>query len=196
MTITASNHNMRTQSKDQRDKTNNRLLAIVAVVAMSMVGLAYASVPLYKLFCQVTGFGGTTQIATQAPEQALLTVEPLAVRLDANVNPQLNWSFVPVEQEVSLKPGEEVTAIYRATNIGAMPSTGTATFNVTPQKAGPYFMKIECFCFTEQTLQPGESVDMPVRFFLDSEIVSDINTSDIDEIVLSYTFFKAMDNAS
>ena len=196
MTITASNHNLHNQGKDHRYKTNNRLLAVVAVVAMSMVGLAYASVPLYKLFCQVTGFGGTTQIATQAPEQALLTVEPLAVRLDANVNPQLNWSFVPVEHEVSLKPGEEVTAIYRATNIGAMPSTGTATFNVTPQKAGPYFMKIECFCFTEQTLQPGESVDMPVRFFLDSEIVSDINTSDIDEIVLSYTFFKAMDNTS
>ena len=196
MTITASNHNLHNQGKDQRDKTNNRLLFVVAVVAMSMVGLAYASVPLYKLFCQVTGFGGTTQIATQAPEQALLTVEPLAVRLDANVNPQLNWSFVPVEQEVSLKPGEEVTAIYRATNIGTMPSPGTATFNVTPQKAGPYFMKIECFCFTEQTLQPGESVDMPVRFFLDSEIVSDINTSDIDEIVLSYTFFKAMDNTS
>ena len=196
MTITASNHNLHNQGKDQRDKTNNRLLAVVAVVAMSMVGLAYASVPLYKLFCQVTGFGGTTQIATQAPEQALLSAEPLAVRLDANVNPQLNWSFVPVEQEVSLKPGEEITAIYRATNIGAMPSTGTATFNVTPQKAGPYFMKIECFCFTEQTLQPGETVDMLVRFFLDSEIVSDINTSDIDEIVLSYTFFKAMDNTS
>ena len=196
MTITASNHNLHNQGKDQRNKTNNRLLAVVAVVAMSMVGLAYASVPLYKLFCQVTGFGGTTQIATQAPEQALLTAEPLAVRLDANVNPQLNWSFVPVEQEVSLKPGEEITAVYRATNIGAMPSTGTATFNVTPQKAGPYFMKIECFCFTEQTLKPGESVDMPVRFFLDSEIVSDINTSDIDEIVLSYTFFKAMDSTS
>ena len=192
MKITASNHNMHNQSKYQRDKNNNRLLAVIAVVAMSMVGLAYASVPLYKLFCQVTGFGGTTQIATQAPEQALLSAKPLAVRLDANVNPQLNWSFVPVEQEVSLKPGEEVTAIYRATNIGTMPSTGTATFNVTPQKAGPFFMKIECFCFTEQTLQPGESVDMPVRFFLDSEIVS----SDIDEIVLSYTFFKAMDNTS
>ena len=196
MTITASNHNLHNQGKDQRDKTNIRLLAAVAVVAMSMVGLAYASVPLYKLFCQVTGFGGTTQIATQAPEQALLIADPLKVRLDANVNPQLNWSFVPVEQQVSLKPGEEITAIYRATNIGKMPSTGTATFNVTPQKAGPYFMKIECFCFTEQTLQPGESIDMPVRFFLDSEIVSDINTSDIDEIVLSYTFFKAMDNTS
>ena len=196
MTITASNHKMHNQGKDHRDKTNNRLLFVVAVVAMSMVGLAYASVPLYKLFCQVTGFGGTTQIATQAPEKALITVEPLAVRLDANVNPQLNWSFVPVQQEVSLKPGEEVTAIYRATNIGTTPSTGTATFNVTPQKAGPYFMKIECFCFTQQTLKPGESVDMPVRFFLDSEIVSDINTSDIDEIVLSYTFFKAMGNTS
>ena len=196
MTIKVLEHHPHNQRTNQRDKNNKRLLAVVTVVVGSMVGLAYASVPLYKLFCQVTGFGGTTQIAAQAPEQALLNAKPVAVRLDANVNPQLNWSFVPVEQEVSLKPGEEVTAIYRATNIGMMPSTGTATFNVTPQKAGPYFMKIECFCFTEQTLQPGESVDMPVRFFLDSEIVSDINTSDIDEIVLSYTFFKAMDNTS
>ena len=196
MTITASQHNQQYQTRYQRDKTNKRLLAVVAFVALSMVGLAYASVPLYKLFCQATGFGGTTQVATRAPEHAVLTVEPLSVRFDANVNPQLNWSFVPVEQEVRLKPGEEVTAIYRATNIGTLPSTGTATFNVTPQKAGPYFMKIECFCFTEQTLVPGESVDMPVRFFLDSEIASDINTADIDEIVLSYTFFKAMDNTS
>ena len=180
----------------QRDRTNKRLLVAVAVLVASMVGLAYASVPLYKLFCQVTGFGGTTQIATQAPEQALLSAKPLAVRLDANVHPKLNWSFVPVEHAVILKPGEEVTAIYRATNIGMIPSTGTATFNVTPQKAGSYFMKIECFCFTEQTLQPGESVDMPVRFFLDSEIAFDINTSDIDEIVLSYTFFESIDNTS
>ena len=196
MTAAASEHNPHNQYAEQRDRTNKRLLAVVAIVALSMAGLAYASVPLYKLFCQVTGFGGTTQIATQAPEQTPVSSESLAVRLDANVNPQLHWSFVPVKQEMSLKPGEEVTAIYRATNVGMMPSTGTATFNVTPQKAGPYFMKIECFCFTEQTLQPGESIDMPVRFFLDSEIVSDINTSDIDEIVLSYTFFKAMDNTS
>ena len=196
MKITASEHNPHKQFTDRRDKSNNRLLVAVAVVAMSMVGLAYASVPLYKLFCQVTGFGGTTQISTQVPEYAPLTAEPLAVRFDANVNPQLNWSFVPVKQKVSLTPGKEVTAIYRATNVGTLPSTGTATFNVTPQKAGPYFMKIECFCFTEQTLLPGESIDMPVRFFLDSEISSDINTADIDEIVLSYTFFKAMDNTS
>lgn len=183
-------------SPADQQKSNNRLLLIVALVVASMVGLAYASVPLYKLFCQVTGFGGTTQVATEAPDQPLASEAPLSVRLDANVNPQLNWSFVPVEAEVRLKPGEEVTALYRATNIGTEPSTGTATFNVTPQKAGPYFMKIECFCFTEQTLQPGESVDMPVRFFLDSEIASDINTVDIDEIVLSYTFFKAMDKTS
>lgn len=196
MTAAASEHKSNKQGAEQRDRTNKRVLSAIAVVAISMAGLAYASVPLYKLFCQVTGFGGTTQIATQAPEQALLNAESLAVRLDANVNPQLNWLFAPVEQEISLKPGEEVTAIYRATNIGVVPSTGTATFNVTPQKAGPYFMKIECFCFTEQTLQPGESIDMPVRFFLDGEIASDINTSDIGEIVLSYTFFKAMDNTS
>ena len=180
----------------RQQKSNNRLLFIVAVVVAGMVGLAYASVPLYKLFCQVTGFGGTTQVTDQAPDQVLVSAAPLNVRLDANVNPQLNWSFVPVDAEVNLKPGEEVIALYRATNTGTEPSTGTATFNVTPQKAGPYFMKIECFCFTEQTLQPGESVDMPVRFFLDSEITSDINTADIDEIVLSYTFFKAMDKTS
>ena len=196
MTVTASDHNLHNKGAIQRDRTNKRLLAAVAVLVASMVGLAYASVPLYKLFCQVTGFGGTTQIATQAPEQALLSAKPLAVRLDANVHPKLNWSFVTVEHAVILKPGEEVTAIYRATNIGMIPSTGTATFNVTPQKAGSYFMKIECFCFTEQTLQPGESVDMPVRFFLDSEIAFDINTSDIDEIVLSYTFFESIDNTS
>jgi cytochrome c oxidase assembly protein subunit 11 len=183
-------------SPADQQKSNNRLLLIVALVVASMVGLAYASVPLYKLFCQVTGFGGTTQVAAEAPAQPLASAAPLNVRLDANVNPQLNWSFVPVEAEVRLKPGEEVTALYRATNIGTEPSTGTATFNVSPQKAGPYFMKIECFCFTEQTLQPGESVDMTVRFFLDSEIASDINTVDIDEIVLSYTFFKAMDKTS
>lgn len=195
MTTTTTTSHPRPSPADKQ-KSNNRLLLIVALVVASMVGLAYASVPLYKLFCQVTGFGGTTQVATEAPAQPLITATPLNVRLDANVNPQLKWSFVPVETEVRLKPGEEVTALYRATNTGTEPSTGTATFNVTPQKAGPYFMKIECFCFTEQTLQPGESVDMPVRFFLDSEIASDINTADIDEIVLSYTFFKAMDKTS
>ena len=170
---------------------NRRMLMGIALVVAGMVGLAFASVPLYRLFCQVTGFGGTTQVAETLPTEIATNVPPVAVRFDANVSPQLNWEFVPVSAPVSLQPGEQKTIMYRATNIGTTPSTGTATFNVTPQKAGPYFMKIECFCFTEQTLQPGESMDMPVSFFVDSEIGTDTNTMDVDEIVLSYTFFEA-----
>ncbi|MGB2098951.1 MAG: cytochrome c oxidase assembly protein, partial [Candidatus Puniceispirillaceae bacterium] len=113
-------------------------------------------------------------------------------RFDANVNPALNWQFVAVDRKVTLNPGEEVVINYRATNLGDTPSTGTSTFNVTPVKAGPFFMKLDCFCFIEQTLQPGESVDMPVRFFVDPEIVSDENVRDIQEIILSYTFFPAL----
>jgi len=170
---------------------NLRLLAVIAIVVMAMTGLAFASVPLYRLFCQVTGFGGTTQTAASAPLQPSIALPPVSVRFDANVSPGLNWSFVPVSRPVSLRPGEQVTAIYRATNTGNMASTGTATFNVTPQKAGPFFMKIECFCFTEQTLQPGESMDMPVTFFVDADIAAEANTKDVNEIVLSYTFFEA-----
>jgi len=170
---------------------NRRLLAILALVVAGMVGLAFASVPLYRLFCQVTGFGGTTQVADAAPSQAATGLPPVSVRFDANVSPALKWEFVPVSAPVSLVPGEQTTILYRATNIGTAPSTGTATFNVTPQKAGPYFMKMECFSFTEQTLQPGESMEMPVSFFVDSEIGTDTNTMDVDEIVLSYTFFEA-----
>lgn len=170
---------------------NQRTLLIVALVVAGMVGLSFASVPLYRLFCQVTGFGGTTQVAETLPTHIATDLPPVAVRFDANVSPKLHWEFVPVSAPVSLQPGEQTTIMYRATNIGSAPSTGTATFNVTPQKAGPYFMKIECFCFTEQTLQPGKSMDMPVSFFVDSEIGTDTNTMDVDEIVLSYTFFEA-----
>jgi len=170
---------------------NRRMLVVIALVVAGMVGLAFASVPLYRLFCQVTGFGGTTQVAENLPTKIATNLPPVAVRFDANVSPQLKWEFVPVSAPVSLQPGEQTTIMYRATNIGTQPSTGTATFNVTPQKAGPYFMKIECFCFTEQTLQPGETMDMPVSFFVDSEIGTDTNTMDVDEIVLSYTFFEA-----
>ena len=170
---------------------NQRTLLVIALVVAGMGGLSFASVPLYRLFCQVTGFGGTTQVAETLPTQIATNLPPVSVRFDANVSPKLKWEFVPVSAPVSLQPGEQTTIIYRATNIGSVPSTGTATFNVTPQKAGPYFMKIECFCFTEQTLQPGESMDMPVSFFVDSEIGTDTNTMDVDEIVLSYTFFEA-----
>ena len=174
---------------DDITSRNRTMLATLAVIVFAMVGLAFASVPLYRLFCQVTGFGGTTQIAVEAPQEVAFSLPPVSVRFDANVNPKLPWQFEPVTKPVSLRPGEEVTVYYRATNLADVPTSGTATFNVTPQKAGPYFMKIECFCFTEQTLQPGESIDMPVSFFLDPDIKRDDNTKDVDEVVLSYTFF-------
>ena len=167
---------------------NRRMLVLLGLVVAGMVALAYASVPLYDLFCRVTGFGGTTQQASSAPASPV-AAPPVTVRFDANVNPALNWHFEAIDRPVSLRPGEEVVIRYRATNIGDSPSIGTATFNVTPAKAGPYFMKIDCFCFTEQKLVAGESVDMPVRFFIDPDIASDVNTKGVNEIVLSYTFF-------
>ena len=174
---------------------NRRILAILGIVALLMVGLAYASVPLYQLFCQVTGYGGTTQVAEVTADQVIPN-HPIKVRFDANTNPALNWRFEAVDAPVTLNPGEEVVINYRATNLGDAPSTGTSTYNVTPVKAGPHFMKIDCFCFIEQTLQPGESVLMPVRFYIDPEIVADGNTVDVDEIILSYTFFAVKDTAT
>jgi cytochrome c oxidase assembly protein subunit 11 len=152
-----------------------------------MVGLAYASVPLYKLFCQVTGFGGTTQVSTEAPGASLNGV-PREVAFNRTVNSALEWR-VKTPDAVKILPGEEVMITYIATNTTDKPVTGTSTFNVTPGKVGQYFMKIECFCFTEQTLQPGETAEMPVRFYLDQEIDDDINTKATPEITLSYNFF-------
>ena len=175
--------------------SNRRILAILAVVVSLMVGLAYASVPLYQLFCQVTGYGGTTQVTDTAAD-AVVPNHPIKVRFDANTNPALNWRFEAVDAPLTLNPGEEVVINYRATNLGDTASTGTSTYNVTPVKAGPHFMKIDCFCFIEQTLQPGESVLMPVRFYIDPEIVADSNTVDVDEIILSYTFFAVQNTAT
>ena len=174
------------------DSGNKRLLVILATLVAGMVGMAYASVPLYDLFCRVTGYGGTTQIAENVNENVIYD-HPVKVRFDANVNPELNWSFVPVDKPVTMNPGEEIVINYRATNLDDTATTGTSTFNVTPVKAGQYFMKLDCFCFIEQTLQPGESVDMPVRFFVDPEIAKDENTLDVNEIILSYTFFPAIE---
>lgn len=174
--------------------SNRRTLLVLALVVSVMVGLAYASVPLYQLFCKVTGYGGTTQVAASTGEVVILD-HPVKVRFDANVNPALKWRFEPVDAPVTLNPGEEVVINYRATNLGDTASVGTSTFNVTPVKAGPHFMKIDCFCFIEQTLQPGESVLMPVRFFIDPEITASMDTADIREIILSYTFFPALNAA-
>ena len=180
-----------TQHMPEQGAGNRRILVILAVVVAAMVGLAYASVPLYQLFCQVTGYGGTTQISGDAAVE-ILPDHPVRVRFDANTNPALNWRFEAVDASVTLNPGEEVVINYRATNLGDTASAGTSTYNVTPVKAGPHFMKIDCFCFIEQTLQPGESVLMPVRFYIDPDIASEPGTADIDEIILSYTFFPVL----
>ena len=180
-----------TQHMPEQRAGNRRILVILAVVVAAMVGLAYAAVPLYQLFCQVTGYGGTTQISGDAAVE-ILPDHPVRVRFDANTNPALNWRFEAVDAPVTLNPGEEVVINYRATNLGDTASAGTSTYNVTPVKAGPHFMKIDCFCFIEQTLQPGESVLMPVRFYIDPDIASEPGTADIDEIILSYTFFPVL----
>ena len=165
----------------------NRAVAIrMALFALAMLGLAFASVPLYRAFCQVTGFGGTTQKAEAAPGAV---AGQIGVRFDANIEPSLPWRFEPVQHTIRIHPGARTQILYRATNLVARPTTGRAIFNVTPLKAGQYFSKIECFCFTEQTLKGGQSVDMPVVFFVDPKIREDEDTKHIDEITLSYTFY-------
>ena len=170
------------------DRARNRHVAAIAVgVSFAMLGLAYASVPLYRKFCQVTGFGGTTQRAEQAP--AKTTGHQVTVRFDANVSAGLGWNFHAVQPLMAVRAGEQQMAHYRATNLTGRPLTGSAVFNVTPESAGAYFNKIQCFCFTEQRLGPGESIDMPVVFFVDPDIAEDPDTKSITEITLSYTFY-------
>lgn len=166
---------------------HRRVALICAAVAVGMLGLAYAAVPLYTLFCQVTGFAGTTQRAERPSDTVLDRV--VTIRFDANVAPGLGWAFEPVQRTVDVKIGENTLAFYRAKNTSGHPITGTATFNVTPEIAGSYFNKIECFCFQEQRLEPGEAIDMPVSFFVDPAIVDDENAGRLTQITLSYTFY-------
>ena len=172
---------------DKRAKANKRLgVALIGIVA-GMVGAAYASVPLYQLFCQVTGYGGTTQVADALPERTGERV--ITVRFNSDVDPHLPWAFQPVQREMTLKVGEAGLALFHARNLSARTTVGTATFNVTPLKAGPYFNKVQCFCFTEQQLAGGGEADMPVSFFVDPEIEQDPNLQEVRTITLSYTFF-------
>jgi cytochrome c oxidase assembly protein subunit 11 len=173
-----------------RRTRNLAVLGLTIGIVCAMFGLVAVSVPLYQLFCQVTGFGGTTQRAA-GPSETVVSDREITVRFNADVNSRLAWRFQPVQREMRLAIGEEGLAFYRATNVSERTLTGTATFNVTPFKAGPYFNKIECFCFTEQTLAAGESVDMPVTFFVDPAILDDPDLADVHTITLSYTFFEA-----
>ncbi|WP_207458588.1 cytochrome c oxidase assembly protein [Azospirillum sp. SYSU D00513] len=176
---------------DKLKRRNRMVMVSLFGIVAGMVGLAYASVPLYNLFCQVTGFGGTTQRAEAGAERVV--DRKVTVRFNADVNNKLPWAFRPEQKEVALKLGETGLAAYRAENRSDKPTVGTATYNVTPDKAGKYFNKIECFCFTEQVLQPGQSVDMPVAFFVDPAMAEDPAMEDVTTITLSYTFFRALD---
>jgi cytochrome c oxidase assembly protein subunit 11 len=166
------------------------VLLLAAVVA-GMAGLSFASVPLYRLFCQATGYGGTTQRAAAAPKE--IADGLITVRFDADIASDLGWEFRPLVREVQVHPGEQREVMYRAVNRGSEPVTGTATYNVTPAKAGIYFDKLQCFCFTGQHLAPGESRDMGVVFFVDPDVLTDPNTRELRTITLSYTMFRAPD---
>jgi cytochrome c oxidase assembly protein subunit 11 len=172
------------------DTRKNRRVAILALAGgAAMLGLAYASVPLYRMFCQVTGFAGTPMKAEAAPNAA--SDRTIKIRFDANVAASMGWSFHPGQLEMTVKLGEPSLAFYRAKNNSNDTVTGTAAFNVTPEQAGAFFNKIECFCFTEQTLKAGESAELPVSFFVDPAILDDADAARIDAITLSYSFYPA-----
>ena len=177
---------------DKLRRRNRLILGSLFGMVAGMIGLTYASVPLYSLFCSVTGFGGTTQRAEQAA--ARVVDRKVTIRFNADTNSALPWSFKPEQKELVLKLGETGFAAYRAENRANKPTVGTAVYNVTPEKAGVYFNKIQCFCFDEQILEPGQVVDMPVTFFVDPSMADDANMDDVTTITLSYTFFRAKDS--
>lgn len=166
---------------------NDKVLVMCVGVFAGMLGLAYASVPLYRIFCQVTGFDGTPRIASAASDR--MTEGSIEVRFDANVGQGLPWQFGPEQRSMRVRLGENSQALYRAHNLSSQPVAGTATFNVTPIKAAQYFNKVQCFCFTRQELKAGEAQDMGVAFFVDPAIASDPQTKDVTAVTLSYTFF-------
>ena len=175
-------------------RRNGTTVMLLAAVVCGMVGLSFASVPLYRMFCQATGFGGTTQRALAAPRAVAGAV--VTVRFDAATSPELGWEFRPLETLVKVHPGEQREVFFRATNRSSETVTGSATYNVTPTKTGIYFDKLQCFCFNAQELGPGESRDMGVVFFVDPDLLTDPGTSDVRTITLSYTMFRAPQSES
>lgn len=167
-------------------RSNAKTALVMGGIVLFMLALAFASVPLYRLFCEATGFGGTTQRAERAPGAVAGNI---GVRFDANIQPGLPWRFEPDQTTVRIAPGAKTQISYSAQNLTARTTTGQAVFNVSPDRVGKYFKKIACFCFTEQTLKGGEKAHMPVIFFVDPKIRQDPDTRDIDEITLSYTFY-------
>ncbi|MEJ2516486.1 MAG: cytochrome c oxidase assembly protein [Methyloceanibacter sp.] len=175
---------------EPRDRRGLVALMLAGVVA-GMVGLSFAAVPLYRMFCQATGFGGVPQVAETAPDTVL--DRTIKIRFDTNVDSELPWDFKSEQRSVDVRIGESALVFFKAHNTTEKPVSGTAGFNVAPEIAGRYFTKIECFCFKQQTLAAGQSVEMPVTFFVDPKIVEDASTKNIEEITLSYTFYRSDD---
>lgn len=179
---------MGAKNADTGKSLSNAVIAMACVAFfVAMIGMSYAAVPLYRIFCQVTGYGGTTQRVEQASDSIL--DRKITVRFDANTAGGLPWQFEPVQRELTMRIGETVKAHYTARNLFDMPTRGRATFNVIPLSAGAYFNKIECFCFTDTELKPDETLDMPVVFFVDPDIVDVPELENVGSITLSYTFF-------
>jgi cytochrome c oxidase assembly protein subunit 11 len=179
-------------------EARNRRVALIGLAgAGAMLGLGFASVPLYRLFCQVTGFGGTTQrVSEEAAAQVQSASKTMSIRFDANVERGMRWQFKPLQTTDQISIGVRDMALYWAKNTSDQPITGTATFNVEPEYVGKYFSKIQCFCFTEQTLQAGEEVRMPVLYYVDPEILDDPDARDVQQITLSYTFHPAVNSGA
>ena len=182
------------QTRAQRQKRNRYIFAGLIGMVVMMNGFAYATVPAYRAFCQKFGFAGTPRVEASAPATENILIERLiTIRFNSDIDTSLNWRFKPVQRSIDLHVGETGLAFFEAKNRHETEITGTATFNVTPLKAAPYFVKIQCFCFTEQTLEPGETAQMPVTFYVDPEIAEDKNLDDVKTITLSYTFFRDQD---
>lgn len=180
---------MSNSKADAKRLDRTKVTALLCVgVFVGMVAMAYAAVPLYNIFCRVTGFGGTTQVAEVAP--ATVLDRTMQIRFDGNVSHKMPWKFKPEQNTMMVKVGETGLAFYQATNTSERTIKGTASFNVSPPKAGAYFNKIECFCFTEQVLAPGETVQMPVTFFVDPSLADDPELNNVESITLSYTFYE------
>lgn len=179
--------------REQMARRNRRVAGGAFALVFTMVGVSFAAVPLYDWFCRVTGFNGTPMIGRQAPATPGEFV--VTVRFNANTQPQLPWRFEPSQPSVQLRVGEEGMGFYTARNLSDRPATGVSTYNVTPEVVGKYFHKVACFCFEEQTLQPGQQVDMPLAFWVDPRIAEDPNTRGIRTITVNYTFHRSLHDA-
>jgi cytochrome c oxidase assembly protein subunit 11 len=177
--------------------SNLRTGLLALVLALAMLGLGFAAVPLYRIFCQVTGYGGTTQrVSAEAAGAVKVAAGSISVRFDGNVERGMPWKFAPEQTTQTMRIGARKMAYFKAENLSDRPITGIASFNVEPELAGKYFNKVQCFCFSRQTLRPGQSIDMPVIYYVDPKILDDPETRDIEQITLSYTFHIAADDPS